>query len=125
MSREECLEHLRLADEKLAAARHLATEGFSRDAAGRAYYAMYHAAFALVRSKGHAPKTHRGLLALLAQEFVKPGVLQRSDFVAITKAQQLREWSDYEIGTPPTEEAAAQAIADAEAFIGRVRPIVG
>lgn len=96
----------------------------ARAAAGRAYYAMYHAAYALVRTKGHAPKTHRGLLGLLGQDFVRAGPLSREDAATFTKAQALREWGDYEIGAAPTDDAAEEAIADAERFVARVRAIL-
>jgi uncharacterized protein (UPF0332 family) len=61
--------HLAQADEKIAVARQLLASGHLGDAAGRAYYAMFHAAQDLLRSKNLHAKTHRGTFSLLSQNF--------------------------------------------------------
>ena len=125
MSREDARAHLNLADEKLAVAHRLLEEGFVRDAASRAYYAMYHAGYAVVRTKGHAPKTHRGLAALISQDFVGAHGFSREQLSALKTGQSIRELGDYEATTPPTEETAETLLAQAEEMVARARDIVG
>lgn len=78
-----------------------------------------------MRTNGHAPKTHRGLLGILGQDFVRAGPLSREDAAAFTKAQALCEWGDYVIGAGPIEGLAEELIAYAGRFIARVRVILG
>jgi len=59
----------------LAASAHLRAGGFHDDAVSRAYYAVFHAACALLASIGRTVRTHDGLRAAIAQHFVKPGLL--------------------------------------------------
>src|SRR3989442_1696731 len=59
----------------LAAAETLAGAGHHADAVSRAYYAMFHAACALLASIGRTSRTHDGLRALVAEHFVRPGLL--------------------------------------------------
>jgi len=124
LSREDALAHLALADEKLVVARSLLEDSHLRDAASRAYYAMYHAAYALVRTKGHAPKTHRGLTSQIAQEFIGAHGIDREQFAALRAAQSIRERGDYEATAPPSEEGVEELIAQAAGLIERVRLLV-
>jgi len=46
-------------------------------AAGRAYYAMFHVAQALLREKGFHYRKHAGVHAAYGEHFAKTGVLDR------------------------------------------------
>lgn len=70
-------------------------------------------------------KTHRGLAAIVSQEFVGPHGLSRDQLSAMKTAQSIREQGDYEATTAPTEESAEALIAAAREIIERVREIVG
>ncbi len=65
---------LEQADESLAAARLLVEAGLFRQAAGRAYYAMFYAVLALLAFRGLGASKHSGVLGLFDREFVKEGV---------------------------------------------------
>ena len=121
MSLEEARGHLVLAEEKLVAARLLLEEDLVRDAASRAYYAMFHAAYALVRLRGAAPKTHRGLLSTFADEYVRKGAFPQDLFEAFRSGQSLREQGDYEPSQPPTPEEAEAVISAAARFLDAAR----
>lgn len=122
MSADEVRAHLAAARNKLSVARELLERGHEQDAASRAYYAMYHAAYALVRTKGHAPKTHRGLAVILSKEFpveVPPPVLAK-----LRMAQEAREAGDYDAQFSPGRDVVDSLIEDAEAFIERIRGLI-
>jgi uncharacterized protein (UPF0332 family) len=95
---------LGLAEETLEAARVLARAGLHRHAVGRAYYAIFHAACALLASIGRTARTHDGLRSLVNEHFVKPGLLDlgsarvfrqtaadRNDAAAIFDAEDSRK----------------------------------
>jgi len=65
------------AEKALHSARLLAENGELEDAVSRAYYAMFHAARALLFSKGEKPKTHRGTISLFGEKIVKQGPQRR------------------------------------------------
>lgn len=55
------------AAQSLAAARMLETSGFHEQAVSDAYYAMFHAAEALLAEKGLDHSSHRGVLSGIGQ----------------------------------------------------------
>ena len=122
---DEVDELLGRADERLRAARHLLSGGHFSDAVSRAYYAMYFTATALLLSRGLNSKTHRGLVALLFENFVKPGDLDREVAGLLPAAMAARHEADYGFPDQSTELEARETIADAERFVGRAREILG
>ncbi|HEX2023001.1 MAG TPA: HEPN domain-containing protein, partial [Candidatus Thermoplasmatota archaeon] len=83
------------------------------------------AAYAVVRTKGHAPKTHRSLSGLVSQEFLGAHGFSRAQLAALKTGQSIRELGDYEATVPPTEETAETLLAQAEEMVGRAKEIVG
>lgn len=106
-----------MARDRLAAAEVLLREGFLRDAASRAYYAMYHAAYALARLEGEAPTTHRGLSHILYEAFLDDGALTRAHLSSFRRGQEIREMGDYEILFSLGEQGVADLIEQARTFI--------
>ena len=96
------------ANRKLRTAGRLSKMGEHDDALSRAYYAMYHAALALVMTRGGAPTTHAGLLVLLSKEFVLTEELEKRYFDMLSEAKELRESGDYEPFFTGTEKKAEQ-----------------
>ena len=87
---------LEKARRKLATAKRLLAEGDFEDAAGRAYYAMYHAAHAALLPKRASPRTHKGLAMMLSMHRIKPGELSIDLYRAFVAARDQREYGDYE-----------------------------
>lgn len=115
---------LEKADRKLRTAERLSQMGEYDDALSRAYYAMYHAALALLLTKGTAPMTHAGLLILLSKQFVLTGKLEKRYFDMLSEAKELRESGDYEpffVGTAKESNAVLQ---DAKAFIAKIKELL-
>jgi len=83
------------------------------------YYSMFHAARALVYSKGYREKSHHALLIALRQLFndrLGPKLIQ--DF---EEAMSLREEADY--GLIFSEEGATSIVNNAERFLKKAREI--
>lgn len=124
MSRPDAQEHLELAWEKLNVAQELQRAGHDRDAASRAYYAMYHAAYALARLRGAAPRTHRGLAAVLADLWVRSGELDVDLWTDLRRAQEVRELGDYGSTFGLTSEEVEILVERAATFVGRAAELV-
>ena len=59
---------LERAEKALKSAKLLQENGEHEDAASRAYYAMFHAARALLFNKGISAKTHRGTISIFGEK---------------------------------------------------------
>lgn len=86
------------------------------DSISRSYYAMFHMAKALVLCEGKDAKTHKGLLSLFGQEFVKTGEIEKYVGNLIKELQEARVRSDYEYEFIPLEQDAQEALNDAKEF---------
>lgn len=78
-------------------------------AANRLYYALYHAASALLLSEGLASHTHKGLLAQISLNYVKEGRLTLEEGKLIRQMFNMRHEGDYE----DFEEAYEEDILEA------------
>lgn len=122
--RRNALDEIARAETCLAEARALAGGAFPYGAASRAYYAVFHAARALVFSVGLEAKTHKGVVSTLGDHFVRPGRLTPAMGRLISRMQRDREDADYATGAVFTDDEAAQMIADAAAFLAEARHLL-
>lgn len=90
-------------------AQKVATMSLWNLAANRLYYALYHAASALLLSEGLTSHTHRGLLAQISLNYVKDGRLTQSDGKLIRQMFNMRQEGDYEDFAETTEEDITEA----------------
>ena len=79
------------AEKALRSARLLVEHRELEDAVSRAYYAMFHAARAILFSKGAKAKTHRGTISLFGENIVKKGILSDEFADMLRKAFDLRQ----------------------------------
>lgn len=122
---EEVLLHLDKAQERFTSARILLKEGQYGDAAGRAYYAMFHAAHALMDPDGHDPRTHHGLLVLLSEDYAGHGRLSQEEVRRFQRTQDLRQKCDYDPEYVASRDDGERALRDAEVFVEAVRRVLG
>lgn len=115
---------LEKAHRKLRTAERLSRMGEHDDAISRAYYAMYHAALALLLTKDAAPTTHAGLLVLLSKEFVRAGKLEKRYVDMLSEAKELRESGDYEPFFSATSKESHTVLLDAKAFIAKMKELL-
>ncbi|MDY7012509.1 MAG: HEPN domain-containing protein [Cyanobacteriota bacterium] len=85
----------------------------------RSYYAIYYATQALLASKNLNSRTHRGLIKLFGQHFIKTGELSTELAKALNNTYELRKLSDYDETCTLTREQARVASDCAKVFVDR------
>jgi uncharacterized protein (UPF0332 family) len=109
--------HLALAREMLDDARGAAERNRLRTAADRSYYAMLHAASALLVSDGIEARSHRRLLAAFGERFAKSGRLDPVHHRRLMDAFERRSLADYDPVAEFDLDDITSAIIAAETFI--------
>lgn len=105
------------ARELLASARLLLDHGDTASSVSRSYYAMFLAAEALLRTRGLAPHSHRGLIAAFGEHFVKNGAFSRDEGRLLADAHEQRVAADYDAALRVPPEKASELLAAAHAFV--------
>ncbi|MCX7794247.1 MAG: HEPN domain-containing protein [Thermodesulfovibrionales bacterium] len=113
--------YLEKAEKKLAVAKKLFLSEDYEDAVSRAYYAVYHAAQALLLSEGQRAETHKGVVTLFGLLFVKTGKFDRNLGKYLANLKDDRESGDYEVFSYTDRETAETAIAEATEFLRKSR----
>lgn len=118
---EMILGQMAKAEEKLSAAQLLIKEGFVDDAISRAYYAIFHAASAVLLSEGMSVESHRALKEMFGLHFVKTGQIERKYGRLLSKLKDERETGDDDIYTSFEREDAESAVREATEFIAAMK----
>jgi len=114
---EEARKLLEKARRALRAAESLRKDGHDEFAAGRAYYAMLHAAQALLRAKNLQYRKHAGVHAAFGEHFAKPGVLDPKYHRWLLDAFDERLRGDYDIDVFFEPGSVARRIEQAREFL--------
>lgn len=88
----------------------------------QAYYSMFHAAKALVLSKGYREKSHRCLSIALKVLFVDENILEREQFRRLRDCMNLRQDADY--GFIFSEKSAEEVVGWAREFLDCAKSIL-
>jgi len=88
----------------------------------QAYYAMFHAARALIYSRGYREKSHYCLAVAVRTLFVDEGLMKAQAVRDFLNAMNLRESADYEAEF--SQSGAKAVIASAERFIEKAATIL-
>lgn len=89
----------------------------------QAYYAMFHAARALIYSEGYREKSHYCLAVSLKALFVEAGKIEAQSTRDFLNAMNLREEADY--NAEFSQSGAKAVIAAADKFIEKAMDILG
>lgn len=90
----------------------------------RSYYAMFYAALALLQSIGKVPSRHSGVLALIDQEFVLKGAVDRQCGRDLHRAFDLRQASDYRVSINLDLDMASELWDKAQGFVNEVEKLL-
>jgi uncharacterized protein (UPF0332 family) len=115
MSRVQQL--LTLANEELATAELLWQNDRYRACISRSYYAMYHATQALLTLKDLNTKTHKGIIQMFGQHFIKTEIFPVELARALGDAYDMRRLSDYEETIVLSAEQSEIVLNSARSFI--------
>jgi uncharacterized protein (UPF0332 family) len=101
----------------LDAARVLLERGDLDFAVSRAYYAMFHAATALLRLRQMTFSRHAAIIAAFGREFVLTGLFPREHHKLLIEALELRQLADYGAEVGIGAERARRLVDRAAAFV--------
>lgn len=116
---------LKRTDECLKGAKILLKEGELHGAVSRAYYGVFHAAKAILYTKGIKAKTHSGARALFGEYIIKPGIIGKEFADILRNLFNARQLSDYEVYAELDRDEVQMLLTQAEKFLGAVREILG
>lgn len=109
--------HLARARESLKAAELLRDAGLAADAATRAHQACVHAERALLATEKRSPPDVRSVHRMCTLHFLQNDQLPAHHRIALDALMELRLQADDQPLRPVGHDAAADAVADAEAFL--------
>ena len=89
-------------------------------AANRLYYALYHAASALLLSDGYTSHTHKGLMSQISLNYVKDGKILPEEGKLIRQMFNKRREGDYEDFEETTEEEIQEAMPKVKALVDKL-----
>jgi len=121
----EIAANLERAETNLQAARDLLDKGYYDITASRAYYAAFYAASALLLKDGLDISKHSGVVALVHQNFVKAGKLDKEQGKNLNWLFELRGVGDYGVSVHVASGEALRAVQVAEKFLESVKRILG
>jgi len=114
----EVAAHLEKARRLLSQAQALDADAAPEAIAHLSYYAMFHAATAVLIARGPTPaRTHQGVIGAFGRLVKDLGADPRSHGKALNRAQDLRLLADYGAQVPDLEETSAASRADAQRFV--------
>lgn len=113
-----------MAQEFLRDAKYLLEKDARRSASSRAYYAMFHAAKAILESLGESPKSHKGVISLFGERIVKDGLADKIFGRYLSEGLSGRITSDYESLTLPERKEVEERISHAEKFLDEIERII-
>ena len=92
-------------------------------AVARAYYAMFHAATAVLASKDIKRSSHRAILSAFGQYLVKPGLIEQKFHLYLRGAFELRQQTDYDPIVDVDIQQAKQTLKQAIDFVDGCRKL--
>lgn len=113
------------AHEDVTAARYLLEKSLFAHAVSDAYYAMFHAAKALLVEQGTEVSSHRGVLSTIGHDFVRSGRLAPVFGEHLHIAFDQRQRADCKVTDHLDEVVARECLEWAEGFIAEAEQILG
>jgi uncharacterized protein (UPF0332 family) len=123
--KDDTSKFLEKAARAIRAAERLREGGDAEFSAGRAYYAMFYVAVALLNEKGLRFSKHSGVHAAFGQHFAKAGKLDAKYHRWLLAAFSKRIADDYGIEAAITLEEADEMIMQAKEFLEAARKYLG
>ena len=87
----------------------------------RSYYAMFFMAEAMLLSKNLTASSHKGVISLFGEHFVKTKIFDRNMGKALNDAYDKRLVGDYGVGFIVDEQQAQDLLETARNFVGKLK----
>lgn len=124
LNEEECRIIVRLEYDKATSIMQqiegLQSLGYWDNITNRLYYALFHAVSALLIHDKHSVNTHRGVVVLFGQHYVRTGIFDIADGKLYSQLQTMREKGDYNCIYQTTEEEVSPMIEPARCLIRKI-----
>jgi uncharacterized protein (UPF0332 family) len=114
---EEPRLHLEQANECLRDAEVLIEHRRFAAAVNRIYYAMFHAATAVLLQRGIEKNSHKGVISAFGEYLVKSGHVKTELYQYFREAFEFRQESDYQTGIAIGAEQVSELLKRGEIFV--------
>ena len=101
-----------------------ADEGKWETAANRLYYALFHAMSALLISDGYHVKSHRGILAMFGEHFIRTEIFAKEDGSLLSDLVIMRDNADYNCFFEADEEKLSPYIEPTRLLIQKIKQFI-
>ena len=108
----------------LVQAEKIAELGYWDMVANRLYYAVFHAVSALLIKNGHKVGTHKGVVLLFGQHYIKTGIFSINEGRLYSQLQTMREKADYVCTFQTSQEEIVPMLEPARKMIEKIGGIV-
>jgi len=105
----------------LRSAERVMSEGDYDSCASRCYYAMFSMATAALLTKDLRSPSHKGVISLFGQHFVRTGVLESQMGGTINYAYDMRIIGDYGVSRSVAREEAEDLLNATQNFVAKVK----
>jgi uncharacterized protein (UPF0332 family) len=116
--------YLAKAHHALEVAWKLQAGGELADAAGKAYYAMFYAAQALLKAHGIEVVKHSAVASMLGRHFAKTGRLDPNFHRMFLNARRVREVADYSLFEEIIESTANLTLKESQSFVSEIERLL-
>jgi uncharacterized protein (UPF0332 family) len=89
--------------------------------ASRCYYAMFFLAEAVLLTRGLKASSHKGVISLFGEHFVKTGIFERELGKALSDAYDKRLIGDYGVGFAVVEREAEDMLRTSQDFVKKLK----
>lgn len=90
-------------------------------AANRLYYALFHAMSALLISDGHQVKSHRGVMAMFGEHYVRTEIFSKKDGALLSDLVIMRDNADYNCFYEADEEKLSPFVEPTRMLIDKIK----
>ena len=104
----------------LRSAEVLLVDGDYDSCVSRCYYAMFFLAEAILLTKGLKASSHKGVISIFGEHFIKTGILGKELGRALNDTYDSRQIGDYAIGFMITKDEAESRLEKARNFVTEV-----
>jgi uncharacterized protein (UPF0332 family) len=88
--------------------------------ANRLYYAIFHAVSALLINDGHSVNTHKGVVVLFGQHYVRTNIFSMDDGKLYSQLQTMREKGDYNCAYQTSEDEIEPLIEPTQILVDKI-----
>jgi uncharacterized protein (UPF0332 family) len=119
--KEEIRDLIEKAEKFLNTAQQALNIGDYDSCASRCYYAMFFMAEAALLTKNLTASSHKGVISLFGEHFIKTKIFERTLGKALSDAYDKRLVGDYGVGLVVTEQQAQNLLETAQNFISKLK----